>query len=176
MDPEQVARLLPRARRLMSVAGVVIALGGAAGFGTVRMLPGQAQPIPFSHRLHAGAKGINCLFCHSDVDRSAYPGLPPVAKCLLCHNVIVPEFRPVRPLHEAAAAGEGVPWNRVNVVPDFVYFNHQIHRARGFDCGTCHGNVREMDRVEPPAKFTMGYCVDCHKRHDASTDCYVCHR
>lgn len=116
------------------------------------------------------------MFCHPEADRSPHPGMPPVEKCLLCHNVIIPDFEPIQALHQARRAGKGVQWVRVNVVPDFVFFNHQIHLARGFDCGLCHGNIKEMDRVKQEHRFTMGFCVNCHRANRGPTDCQACHR
>jgi hypothetical protein len=176
VDPEFIARWLPWLRRILGTSGALLGVAGVAVLVGMRLHPGPTQPIPFSHRLHAELKGISCLFCHSEVDRSAHPGMPPVEKCLLCHNVIIPEFEPIQVLHQAKREGKGVPWNRVNVVPDFVFFNHQIHVARGFDCGQCHGDIRNMDRVKQEHRFTMGFCVDCHKANQGPTNCQACHR
>jgi hypothetical protein len=176
VDPELARRLARLAKRLLMVVGIVLLLVGAGGLAAVRLYAGQGQPIPFSHRIHAGMKGISCLFCHSSADQSAHPGLPPVDKCLLCHNVIIPQFTPIQQIQQAKQQNRGIQWNRVNVVPDFVFFNHQIHVARGFDCSACHGNVKGMDRVAPSPRFTMGFCVNCHQANKASRDCYFCHR
>ncbi|MBI3948442.1 MAG: cytochrome c3 family protein [Armatimonadetes bacterium] len=176
MDPELIRRLLPRFKRFAGMASIVLVVAGVGTYAAARMNPGPAQPIPFSHRLHAGKKDISCFFCHSDADRSSHAGMPAVEKCLLCHQVIIPDFGPIQPLREARLAGKGVPWVRVNVVPDFVYFNHQIHLARGFDCGRCHGDVKQMDRIHKVNRMDMAFCVNCHQQNGASTDCWVCHR
>jgi hypothetical protein len=177
VDLQHIARWLPRLRRYALNFAIVGAVAGAGGWAAARLNPGPKQPIPFSHRLHAGQKNISCLFCHTEADHAAYPGMPAVEKCLLCHDQIIPDFPALQPLHEARAKGEGVPWNRVNLVPDFVYFSHQVHvSVRGFDCGTCHGDVMQMDRVKEARKFTMGFCVDCHKQNAGPTDCWTCHR
>lgn len=176
MDPEVIARWSPRLRRFAGSAAITAVLGGTVAWGASTLMPGPSQPIPFSHRLHAGNKGISCLFCHPDADRSASPGMPQVDKCLLCHNVIIPDFPPIRKLRAYRDRNQGVPWQRVNLVPDFVFFNHQIHLARGKDCGDCHGDVKEMDRITEAHRLDMGFCVNCHKANGASTDCNTCHR
>jgi hypothetical protein len=176
VDPQLLARWRPRLKRLAGAVIVILVIGGVAKFAVARAYPGPRQPIPFSHRVHAGLKGISCLFCHPDADRGPYPGLPAVDKCRLCHSVIIPEFRPIRSLHAYKQRNQGVPWVRVNVVPDFVFFHHQIHLSRGIDCGKCHGDVKNMDRIYEVNRMSMGFCVDCHRQNRASTDCWTCHR
>ena len=176
MDPELLKRWLPWAKRAAGKTAITLAIAAVAGIAGAQLYPGPKQPIPFSHKLHAGSKGISCMFCHTDVDRASHPGMPPVDKCLLCHNVIIPEFQPIRQLHEYKRKNQGVPWNRVNLVPDHVHFNHQINISMGFDCSKCHGDVKAMDRIHEVNKFGMGFCVNCHKANGASTDCNMCHR
>ena len=152
---------------------VVAGVGHLAG---MRLEPGPEQPIPFSHRVHAGDKEISCLFCHPYADRSQKAGMPSVDKCLLCHSVIVTHFPPIQKLRGYGDRQQPVPWQRVNRLADFVFFNHEMHILRGIDCGQCHGDVRGMDRIQPVHPFKMGFCVSCHRTEQASTDCYTCHR
>jgi hypothetical protein len=44
------------------------------------------QPIPFSHRLHAGEMGIDCRYCHSNVEKSPHATVPPASVCMNCHK------------------------------------------------------------------------------------------
>ena len=171
--------LIPRnsARRRRAVVTFLVVLG-IAYYGAVRMRslqPGPEQPIPFSHRVHAGSKQIDCFFCHPYATASSNPGIPPVEKCLLCHNVIATRFPPIAKIRTYYADGEGIPWKRVNRVSDFVHFSHQAHLAKGFDCGRCHGNVREMDRIGQANVFTMDFCITCHRRNKATQSCFACH-
>ena len=46
------------------------------------------QPVAYSHRLHAGELGIDCLYCHSTVDRSPVAVVPPTQVCMNCHHVV----------------------------------------------------------------------------------------
>ena len=136
---------------------------------------GPKQPVPFSHRVHAGDKRISCFFCHPFADRGPSAGMPEVSTCLLCHNQIVPQFPPVQKVHEFFANDEPVPWVRVTRLADHVHFPHHMHLRKGVDCGRCHGDVKAMDRVLPAHRFKMGFCVDCHRAQKASVDCLVCH-
>lgn len=137
---------------------------------------GPEQPIPFSHRIHVTTKELNCFFCHPTPTISSNAGMPPVEKCLLCHNVIASNFAPIAKIRQYGDRKQGIPWVRVGIVPDFVFFSHQPHLARRFDCGRCHGNVAAMDRIQQVNDFTMGFCVDCHNANGGPNDCYTCHR
>ena len=78
-----------------------------------------------------------------------------------------------------------IEWVRVHNIPDFVYFDHRVHVARGLACETCHGPVQSMERVRQFSSLSMGWCVDCHRSHPAepggseedhvSIDCAACH-
>jgi hypothetical protein len=163
----------PATAMLMFLVALLIAV--AAGAKVRSLNPGPEQPIPFSHRIHVSTKNLNCFFCHPNAANSSQPGMPPVEKCLLCHNVIAPKFTPISKIHDYNNKGRGIPWKRVNQVPDFVHFSHQPHLARGFDCSLCHGNVKEMDRISQAHVFNMDFCVTCHKANNASVSCVTCH-
>jgi hypothetical protein len=137
---------------------------------------GAAQPIPFSHKFHVTEKRISCLVCHTGVLDTPRAGVPPLETCMLCHKNIITTYPKIEVLRQYYEAGVPVPWVRVNHVPEFVYFNHEVHIRKGFDCGRCHGDVAHMDRVDPSPEITMGFCVQCHRDEDFSHDCLVCHR
>jgi hypothetical protein len=61
------------------------------------------------------------------------------------------------------ATGQAVPWVQIHQVPDFVYFNHSIHIARGVGCVECHGPINTMDTVRHAKPLSMGFCLDCHR-------------
>jgi hypothetical protein len=165
-------------RKLARALGGALALALLLWWGESLVFPyrvGPAQPLPFSHHLHAGEREINCLFCHYTADQSPNAGMPTVDTCLLCHNVIVPDLAPIKELHDYASRREPIPWVRVYQLPDHVRFNHQVHLTAEVDCGECHGDVKKMDRILIPQPITMGFCVDCHRRKEARVDCSVCH-
>ena len=137
---------------------------------------GLQQPIPFSHRVHVNTKQISCLMCHSQVASSAQAGMPPLQTCMLCHSKIIITHPYIVKLREHYQQNKPVIWQRVNWVPEFVYFNHSMHIRKGTDCGKCHGNVAQMDRVVAQQEFQMGFCVQCHRDNNATHDCFTCHR
>jgi hypothetical protein len=122
-----------------------------------------AQPIPFDHRIHVTGLQIDCRYCHSTAERSAPAGIPATTVCVPCPSQVWrdgPVFAPVR---HSLATGRPIPWQRVNSLPDFVFFNHAIHVRKGVGCETCHGRVDRMARVEQAAPLTMSWCLDCHR-------------
>lgn len=140
-------------------------------------LIGPQQPIPFSHRVHAGVKQINCRFCHSFVNRSKHAGLPEVRKCFFCHKYIIPRHEELLREKEYLETDQPVPWKQIFFVPDFVKFQHRPHiELAKLDCVVCHGRVETMDRLQP-VNFQMGFCIDCHReRKEAPLDCWLaCH-
>ena len=143
-----------------------------------------AQPIPFSHKHHAGDDGIDCRYCHSSVEKSAFAGLPSAQVCLTCHSQLYSDAAMLAPLRESARTGKPLAWVRVHDLPDFVYFDHSIHLAKGVGCVACHGRVERMPRIERVASLEMQWCLECHRREARTrnlderrmTDCSTCHR
>lgn len=136
---------------------------------------GPEQPIPFSHRVHAGVKNINCRYCHPYVERSIHPGLPPVEKCLHCHNYIITQHPEILKEHNYFNTGTPTPWRKVNYLAEHVLFNHQRHIKKDIDCLECHGAIETMDRIKGKI-FYMEFCIDCHREKKANLDCWLaCH-
>ena len=123
----------------------------------------RAQPVPFSHDHHTEAMGISCLYCHTSVEESAFAGIPPTATCMNCHKLIWNESPMLEPVRESYRTGEPIQWARVNDLPDFVYFNHSIHVAKGVGCVTCHGRVDKMPLLRQAVSLQMEWCLDCHR-------------
>ena len=46
------------------------------------------QPIPFSHKHHVEGLGLQCQYCHTQVEKAAYAGIPPTKTCINCHAQI----------------------------------------------------------------------------------------
>lgn len=134
------------------------------------------QPIPFSHKLHAGDNKIPCQYCHVQVDKSKHATVPAMNVCMNCHKVVRATDSPlIRQLTEAYKAGKPIEWVKVHDLPDFVNFNHKRHIKKGFDCAVCHGDVASMAKITQVQTLQMGFCMDCHKANKAPTDCYTCH-
>jgi hypothetical protein len=137
---------------------------------------GPQQPIPFSHRIHATEKKISCVFCHSGAIDTDVAGIPPLETCMLCHSKIIIHYPQIADLRDHYYNKIPVEWERINVLQEFVYFSHQTHIQSGVDCGKCHGDVAQMDRVVMKKPFQMGFCVQCHRDTKVSHDCWMCHR
>ena len=136
---------------------------------------GAAQPIPFSHRLHAGHKAIDCRFCHSYVDKSIHPGLPAVEKCLFCHQYIIANHPEIQKEHDYFNSDTPTPWVKVFGLAEHVVFNHERHIKKDIACESCHGEVRDLDRLKG-TRFKMGFCIECHRSLGANIGCWLaCH-
>jgi hypothetical protein len=148
---------------LSLVVGVVL-LGVVAYFPTASN-QGYApeQPIPFSHKLHAGDNKIACLYCHSGAESSRHATVPSVNVCMNCHSVVKTDSPWIQKVRAAYAENKPIEWIRVHELPDYVYFSHKRHVAKGVSCQTCHGNVQDMAKVEQFAPLTMGWCMECHR-------------
>ena len=125
------------------------------------------QPIQFSHKHHAGDDGIDCRFCHVGVETSATAGLPPTKTCMNCHSVLFNSSSYLEPVRASYREDKSIEWVRVHRLPDFVYFNHSIHVAKGVGCSTCHGQVNQMPLVFQASTLQMQWCLDCHRNPEA---------
>jgi hypothetical protein len=123
----------------------------------------RPQPVPFSHQHHVGGLGIDCRYCHTSVEVSSFAGIPPTKTCMNCHSQIWSNAPLLEPVRESFRSGQSLVWTRVNDLPDFVYFNHSIHIAKGVGCNTCHGPVDRMPLMYNQASLQMEWCLDCHR-------------
>ena len=121
------------------------------------------QPVPFSHKHHAAELGIDCRYCHTSVETSSFAGIPPTETCMTCHSQIWTNSSMLEPVRSSYTTGQSLEWRRVNVLPDFVYFNHSIHIKKGIGCTTCHGQIGEMPITWKQNTLYMRWCIDCHK-------------
>jgi hypothetical protein len=124
----------------------------------------QHQPVPFSHKHHAGELGIDCRYCHTSVETSSFAGLPPTQTCMTCHSQIWVNSSMLEPVRASYRDDKSIEWTRVNALPDFVYFNHSIHVAKGIGCTTCHGPVGEMPLTWRANTLQMKWCIECHRQ------------
>jgi hypothetical protein len=154
-----------------------------------RLFRGYApeQPIPFSHRQHAGVLRVPCQYCHTGVRYARQAGIPPVTTCMNCHRVTRTDRPAIQRLAEIEKTGAPLVWRRVHALPDHVYFDHRPHIAAGVACQTCHGEVQLMDVVSQRMSLRMGNCLGCHRDPHAALpagspikrapeNCNACHR
>ena len=123
----------------------------------------RPQPAPFSHQHHVAALGIDCRYCHTSVEKSSFAGIPPTNTCMNCHKQIWTGAPMLEPVRNSFKTGESLVWNRVNDLPDYVYFDHSIHINKGVGCNTCHGEVDRMPLMYNQASLQMEWCLDCHR-------------
>lgn len=123
----------------------------------------RVQPVPFSHRHHAGELGIDCRYCHTSVETSSFAGLPPTQTCMTCHSQIWTKAPMLEPVRASYRDDKSISWTRVNALPDFVYFDHSIHVSKGVGCTTCHGPIAEMPLTWRAGTLYMQWCLECHR-------------
>jgi hypothetical protein len=164
------------------ISGLVLAaLAAVAGLILMYLLPldlrdpSPVQPLTFSHQLHAGRSAIPCLYCHRNAPKSPVAGIPTLADCRACHQFISPDAPEIKKLMGYWDRREPIPWVRVYWLPDHVYFPHMMHVRARLDCTVCHGDVAGMQRITRSVHLKMGWCLNCHRQHKASIDCWTCH-
>jgi hypothetical protein len=143
---------------LIVVGGIISVFPSASNQGF-----SPEQPIPFSHKLHAGDNKIPCLYCHANAEKSRHATVPALNVCMNCHRVVKTDSPYIKQITKAYVDGKPIEWVRVHELPDYVYFPHKRHVARGVSCQTCHGPVETMSRVYQYAPLTMGWCMECHR-------------
>ena len=149
---------------LALVSGGVVMLVGVAHSDYVTSADFRpAQPVPFSHRHHAGDLGIDCRYCHSSVENGPHAGLPPTSTCMTCHSQIWTNASMLAPVRQSLAENKPIAWTRVAKLPDYVFFRHDVHIAKGVGCETCHGRIDKMALTYRAKAFTMQFCLDCHR-------------
>ncbi len=121
------------------------------------------QPVPFSHKHHVGELGLDCRYCHTTVEVSATAGLPPTHTCMTCHSQLWTGAAMLAPVRDSLARDQPLAWTRVHRLPDYVYFNHSIHVAKGIGCSSCHGAIDQMQLTARAQNLTMQFCLDCHR-------------
>jgi mono/diheme cytochrome c family protein len=145
-----------------SIQGIM-AVGLAQGYQ-------PAQPIAFSHKLHAGEHQINCAYCHTSVYKSKSANIPSANICMNCHSQIKTTSPEIKKIYRAIQRQQPVQWVRIHNLPDLAYFNHSQHtQVGGIECQTCHGPIEKMDVVYQYSALTMGWCINCHRETPLNT-------
>lgn len=149
----------------------VVSAGGVVTFGfwyfaspkNQQVGYAPVQPIPYSHKLHAGELGIDCRYCHANVERSQEAMVPPTQTCMGCHAVVRKDSPRLQRLRDSWESGLPVEWVRVHKLPDHAFFDHSVHLAVGVGCVSCHGRIDQMDVVRQAEPISMGWCLECHR-------------
>lgn len=159
--------------------GLSVLMFLAAGVLVVQRLePAIRQPIQFNHSKHR-AQGVECSVCHQNVEEQAFAGLPKVETCMLCHSAPQTKSPEEDKVRQFAEKSVEIPWRRLYQMPGHVFFSHRRHVVLAkVDCETCHGPISKA--ITPPSRplvnQSMGWCIACHEKRQASVDCNACHR
>jgi menaquinone reductase, multiheme cytochrome c subunit len=121
------------------------------------------QPVPYSHKLHAGDLGMDCYYCHYTANKSGHAAVPATQVCMNCHVRVKPQSPRLAGVRESYETGKPIEWVRVHKVADFAFFNHQAHVTAGVSCVSCHGRVDQMVEVKQVQPMNMAWCLDCHR-------------
>jgi hypothetical protein len=162
---------------IILIAGVLVIIAALFLF-TPKTQAATNQPIAFNHQVMVQL-GVNCLFCHTDARRSPAAGIPSMERCMGCHRSVDPTNPIIKQVADYYNSGTPIPWQRVNQLPRFVFFDHQVHINNGQNCEKCHGDVGHMTVDKPVLTMDMGWCLSCHEQQPNGKqlqDCVVCHR
>ena len=160
---------------LFACGGVALVVGLLYASGAADSSAQDIQPVSFSHKLHAGQLEVSCLFCHRYAQVSPVAGVPSMQLCMGCHQNFKEETPETQKLLAYWENETPIQWVRLQRLPDFVYFTHEMHLHHGMECVQCHGRVEEMSYTPRAATFEMGWCLSCHRREGGSLDCLTCH-
>ncbi|MBD3258539.1 cytochrome C [candidate division GN15 bacterium] len=171
-----MAQIFPKwTNHIPTILAVVGFLGlvGAVGFVWYYFSPWYTdvgyrpvQPVPYSHKLHAGDLAIDCRYCHTGVETQAHANVPPTQTCMNCHTMVKADSDKLALVRESYQTRQPIEWIRIHNLPDYAYFNHSVHVRAGVGCISCHGNIAEMEVVKLAEPLSMGWCLDCHRNPD----------
>ncbi len=166
-------QIFPRSLNFLPLIGALAAVLGGAGLTFAIWYYGSpkhtqvgyapVQPVPYSHKLHAGELGIDCRYCHANIERSHEAMIPATQTCMGCHAVVKPDSIKLTAVRESWETGNPIEWTRIHRLPDHAYFDHSVHLAAGVGCTTCHGRVDQMEVVRQDQPLSMSWCLDCHR-------------
>src|SRR5436190_503210 len=161
------ANTLAKASLIVGILAPVLLIAGGSAIArspySTRVNEALRQPVPFSHEHHVNELGIDCRYCHTSVEKSSYAGIPPTHTCMSCHSQVWTDAPMLAPVRNSLASGQPLQWERVNQLPDFVFFNHSIHVQKGIGCSSCHGRVDQMPLTWKAHSLYMRWCLDCHE-------------
>ena len=155
----------------VTIFGAVFVVGGVTwAWAMINRAPwvtevdvAREQPVQFSHRHHVQGLGIDCRYCHTSVETAASAGLPSTKTCMTCHSQVWTEAPILEPVRASWREDRSIEWTRVHDLPDFAYFDHSIHVAKGVGCESCHGRVDDMPLMWREHSLNMEWCLGCHR-------------
>ena len=166
-------QLFPRSLNYLPLLIALAAMLGGAGLTFAIWYYGSpwntqvgyapVQPVAYSHKLHAGELGIDCRYCHANIERSQEAMIPATQTCMGCHAVIKTDSVRLQPVRDSWAKDKPLEWVRIHKLPDHAYFDHSVHLAVGVGCTSCHGRIDQMEVVRQDQPLSMSWCLDCHR-------------
>ena len=168
--------LFPTVFAMAALGGLTTVVGGFWYYATPKFWNVGYMPTQpgggFNHRIHAGQLGMDCRYCHTNVEKSAEANIPNVATCYGCHadgrlaKLATSEVHKQKTefVRTAYASDASIEWRRVHKVPDYVRnFPHDVHLNVGISCYSCHGQINTMPVVYQVESLSMSWCLDCHR-------------
>ena len=140
-----------------------------------KQMPAPEQPIPFSHRAHAGALKLKCKMCHPNAGSGETMQIAKASTCMQCHSAVKTESPAIQKLSAFAKDDREIRWARVYEIPSYVNFSHKTHLDAANACEDCHGRVAERGQLFQEGDISMGACMNCHRLKKVSIDCTFCH-
>ena len=155
-----MAAIFPKSTDLIvKVAGIVIGLGAVAAISAYAYYSypdvidtgyQPVQPVPYSHKLHAGNLGLDCFYCHSTVYKAAFAAVPPTQTCMNCHTKVRDQSPRLELVRDSFRTGQAIPWVHIHRLPGAEAVAHQFEaRALILHLGVAvHASLRRRDRGE----------------------------
>ena len=135
----------------------------------------EAEPLlAFSHALHHGQEGLDCIGCHSTYDSEEEPGMPVKGQCMLCHADIDAEKPPERQIAALFDGDVNRAQSQSALSPEIV-FSHPTHATDAELCGTCHEGIETSERLDERMAVSMDECSACHATLGVANECSTCH-
>jgi hypothetical protein len=166
-------QLFPRALNKLPIMAAIGSIGGLTTvvmavwyYGSPSNLQvgyAPTQPVPYSHRLHAGQMGMDCRYCHANIERSAHAMIPPTQTCMGCHAIVKTESARLANVRSSWETGQPIEWVKVHKLPEHSFFDHSAHLSAGVGCVTCHGRIDQMEVVRLDKPIAMQWCLECHR-------------
>ena len=140
------------------IRGLILFAAGAALSSTAAwmMTPRllyrhEAQPVNFSHQVHADKAGAKCDDCHAFRADGTFAGVPTLDKCSGCHAAAMGSTVAEKNfIDRYVTPGREPEWLVYARQPENVYFSHITHVKRAnLKCEKCHGSQGTTNTLPP---------------------------
>ena len=167
--------LTDKHRLELSQALAVAALLACAGCILIDALLQPEQGLAFSHELHVGEEGMQCINCHEDASVFGDPGMPTIDSCFICHDLLDEEKLADERIDVLFDDDGSFLSVHASELDDEVVFWHLRHVEAVGDCGACHEGIEQNRRIDETVAVVMDDCTSCHASLAISNGCATCH-